>query len=185
MNIFFKENKTTKKKNNNQEILAKANKNSISLLNHFNVDKEYFSKKINVLDNEKYEYINKNGMKENEVKGNGVKENGITPIVPNELNNDITSIHNEYNNSTINDKSSNVFLVLMTADQWLNYIRLKNKLEPSIKNDDSYIFTSHFNSVKRYPINRGIIKKTIKITQKNRYIIYIINNSCNTDTIFY
>ncbi|CXI97452.1 conserved Plasmodium protein, unknown function [Plasmodium berghei] len=167
MNIFFKENKTKKTKSNSQEILAKANKNSISLLDHFNVDKEYFSKKINVLNNEKYEYINKNEIKESE----------ITNIVPNELNNGITSRHNEHNNSTISDKFSNVFLVLMTADQWLNYIRLKNKLEPSIKNDDSYIFTSHFNSIKRYPINRGIIKKTIKITQKNRYMLFLINSN--------
>ncbi|CAD2101134.1 conserved Plasmodium protein, unknown function [Plasmodium vinckei brucechwatti] len=157
MNISFKGNTTAKKKNNNQEILAKANKNSISLLNHFNVDKEYFSKKRNAIDSEKYGYINKNEIKENE----------ITSIVSNKLNND----------ATINEKSSNIFLVLMTADQWLNYIRLKNKLEPSIKNDDNYIFTSHFNSIKRYPINQGTIKKKIKITQKNRYMLFLINSN--------
>ncbi|SBS87205.1 conserved Plasmodium protein, unknown function, partial [Plasmodium ovale curtisi] len=60
MNISFKGNTTAKKKNNNQEILAKANKNSISLLNHFNVDKEYFSKKRNAIDSEKYGNINFN-----------------------------------------------------------------------------------------------------------------------------
>ncbi|CAD2111804.1 conserved Plasmodium protein, unknown function [Plasmodium vinckei] len=157
MNISFKGNTTAKKKNNNQEILAKANKNSISLLNHFNVDKEYFSKKRNAIDSEKYGNINKNEIKENE----------ITSIVSNELN----------NYSAINEKSSNIFLVLMTADQWLNYIRLKNKLEPSIKNDDNYIFTSHFNSIKRYPINQGTIKKKIKITQKNRYMLFLINSN--------
>ncbi|SCM10370.1 conserved Plasmodium protein, unknown function [Plasmodium chabaudi adami] len=157
MSIYFKGNTMTKKKNNNQEILAKANKNSISLLNHFNVDKEYFSKKRNAVDSEKYDHI-----KENEIK-----ENEITSIVSNELN----------NGARINDKSSNIFLVLMTADQWLNYIRLKNKLEPSIKNDDNYIFTSHFNSIKRYPINQGPIKKKIKITQKNRYMLFLINSN--------
>ncbi|CAD2111895.1 hypothetical protein YYG_04380 [Plasmodium vinckei petteri] len=157
MNISFKGNTTAKKKNNNQEILAKANKNSISLLNHFNVDKEYFSKKRNAIDSEKYGNINNNEIKENE----------ITSIVSNELN----------NYSAINEKSSNIFLVLMTADQWLNYIRLKNKLEPSIKNDDNYIFTSHFNSIKRYPINQGTIKKKIKITQKNRYMLFLINSN--------
>ncbi|KJP89971.1 hypothetical protein AK88_00427 [Plasmodium fragile] len=160
MTIDFRENKLVKKKNKNQEILAKANKNSINILNNFNVDREYFHKK---------------GVTTSE---GDTKE---SPTLTNETSSSESHtneyIQNEGSTGRSNYKSNNLFLVLITADQWLNYIRMKNKLEPSLKNEENYIFTSHFNCIKRYPLEEGTIKKKIQITQKNRYMLFLINNN--------
>ncbi|GAW82362.1 hypothetical protein, conserved [Plasmodium gonderi] len=164
MTIRFRENKLVKKKNKSQEILAKANKNSINILNNFNVDREYFSKQIAKNNAQDYKETNEKSNDVSTASNIGFYKNG-------ENTNDTTS-------TNVNrQKSNNLFLVLITADQWLNYIRLKNKLEPSLKNEENYIFTSHFNCIKRYPLEEGIIKKNIKISQKNRYMLFLINNN--------
>ncbi|GAB67861.1 hypothetical protein PCYB_124270 [Plasmodium cynomolgi strain B] len=160
MTITFRENKLVKKKNKNQEILAKANKNSINILNNFNVDREYFHKKG--------------------ITRRGAETKESSKIIEGTSNSeDYTNgnINNEGSTGRNNSKSKNLFLVLITADQWLNYIRLKNKLEPSLKNEENYIFTSHFNCIKRYPLEEGNIKKKIQISQKNRYMLFLINNN--------
>ncbi|EUD69196.1 hypothetical protein C922_00059 [Plasmodium inui San Antonio 1] len=160
MTIDFRENKLVKKKKKNQEILAKANKNSINILNNFNVDREYFHKKGATT-----------SVAETKEASKTIEERSSSEPYTN------GPIHNEGSTGRRNNKSKNLFLVLITADQWLNYIRLKNKLEPSLKNEENYIFTSHFNCIKRYPLEEGNIKKTIQISQKNRYMLFLINNN--------
>ncbi|CRG94921.1 conserved Plasmodium membrane protein, unknown function [Plasmodium gallinaceum] len=163
LKIDFKENKIVKKRNKNQEVLAKANKNSINILNNFNIDKEYLNKEEsqNIYNDEKINW----SKSENETNLSNYKLDN---------NNNIKSNEKDISNSY---KSNNLYLVLITANQWLNYIRLKNKLEPSLKNEENYIFTSHFNCIKRYPLNQGRIQKIIKINQKNRYMLFLINNN--------
>ncbi|CAA9989413.1 conserved Plasmodium protein, unknown function [Plasmodium knowlesi strain H] len=160
MTINFRENKLVKRKNKNQEILAKANKNSINILNNFNVDREYFHKKR----------ISTSGRDTKNESPKIIDGKSSTNSYTNGL------INNEQSTGKSNSKSKNIFLVLITADQWLNYIRMKNKLEPSLKNEENYIFTSHFNCIKRYPLEEGKIKKKIQISQKNRYMLFLINN---------
>ncbi|SBT80220.1 conserved Plasmodium protein, unknown function [Plasmodium malariae] len=169
MTIDFKENKLVKKKSKNQEILAKANKNSINILNNFNVEREYFSKRG--VSKSICNYGDKNKLI---IKAHNSSNNSYNNAKDNRHNDGTVEHELDW---TADYKSNNLFLILITADQWLNYIRLKNKLEPSLKNDENYIFTSHFNSIKRYPLNKGIIKKTIKISQKNRYMLFLINNN--------
>lgn len=160
MTIDFRENKLVKKKNKNQEILAKANKNSINILNNFNVDREYFHKRG----------VAASGA---DTKESSKGIDGTSSVEQHASG----QTHNEGSAGRSNYKSKNLFLVLITADQWLNYIRLKNKLEPSLKNEENYIFTSHFNCIKRYPLEEGNIKKKIQISQKNRYMLFLINNN--------
>ncbi|VWU48211.1 conserved protein, unknown function [Hepatocystis sp. ex Piliocolobus tephrosceles] len=223
--IDFKENKTVKSKNKNQEILERANKNSTNILNNFNVEKEYFNKKtvkksvynyadVNTKEKDSVignsttteainDYFNKdvtegsstnkvtNGISRNDFRNSSLTNNVTNVETTNEATNKLLTntnvvttgneleINNEIdtNKQNENEKSNNLFLVLITADQWLNYIRLKNKLEPSLKNEDNYIFTSHFNCIKRYPLKHGVLKKTIYIKQKNRYMLFLINNN--------
>ncbi|CRH01200.1 conserved Plasmodium membrane protein, unknown function [Plasmodium relictum] len=177
LKIDFKENKIVKKRNKNQEVLAKANKNSINILNNFNVDKEYFNKQRS------YNIYNDEEINTSKSKG----ENSLSNYKLDNSNNNIKSNEKDINDSY---KSNNIYLVLITANQWINYIRLKNKLEPSLKNEENYIFTSHFNCIKRYPLNKGRIQKIIKINQKNRYMLFLINNnklkiSLKGNVIFY
>ncbi|SOV83788.1 conserved Plasmodium membrane protein, unknown function [Plasmodium sp. gorilla clade G3] len=179
LNIHFKENTYVRKRNISQEVHAKSNLNSINILTHFSLNEEYLKKY-----NFKRDYTSKEiSTTYDDNNNNNNKEN--YDIIKkkyyddkNQNNNTCEEVSDNLKNDNLDEKnkSNNLFLVLITADQWLNYIRLKNKLEPSLHNDENYIFTSHFNCIKRYPLDEGIIKKTIKIEHKNRYMLVLINN---------
>lgn len=186
LKIDYKESQPVKRKRKNQELFTKTNKSSISLFTHFSIHKNDFQKNGGQEDDDKtdsneYNIVtDNNGRLDMSTETSAVLgENELLPEI-NKIEKKSTLKKNKQKNSTNKKlqlkKSNNLFLVLITSNQWLNYIKLKNKLEPSLLNEDNYIFTSHFNSIKRYPLEQGTLQKTIKLHQKNRYMLFLINS---------